>query len=230
LALLGVVLVVSLLLTAFGRGTSHVPVQTVAVPSLLPVAVRPLPQIVARRGALRLQMPVTQSRVTAIGYHGAGNGALELSPVGRQGHAGLLQRIAHKLIGGGGSGPVWFQLAGGGGPATSGLDIGAAPGTDVYAPVDGTVVGITPYVVDGIRFGSRIDIQPQSSPALVVSLTHVRPDASLTVGAAVQAATRKVGSVVDLSRVERQSLARYTNDSGNHVALEVRPAATLTLN
>ena len=52
----------------------------------------------------------------------------------------------------------------------------------MYAPVDGTVVGITPYVV------------------------------------------------ADLSRVERQALARYTNDSGNHVSVELRPAASLVLN
>jgi hypothetical protein len=33
--------------------------------------------------------------------------------------------------------------------------------------------------------------------------------------------------VLDLSHVEQQVLARYTNDEGNHVLLEVHPAATL---
>ena len=37
-------------------------------------------------------------------------------------------------------------------------------------------------------------------------------------------------SVVDLSRVEHQALARYTNDAGNHVSVELRPAAALVLN
>jgi hypothetical protein len=36
--------------------------------------------------------------------------------------------------------------------------------------------------------------------------------------------------VVDLAKVERQALARYTNDSGNHVTIELRPAASLVLN
>jgi hypothetical protein len=42
----------------------------------------------------------------------------------------------------------------------------------------------------------------------------------------VSGATR-LGSVVDLAAVERQALSRYTTDSGNHVTIEVRPAATL---
>jgi hypothetical protein len=35
--------------------------------------------------------------------------------------------------------------------------------------------------------------------------------------------------VIDLTGVERQALARYTNDAGNHVAIEVRPASTVAL-
>ena len=41
------------------------------------------------------------------------------------------------------------------------------------------------------------------------------------------AAGSKLGQVLDLSKVEKQALARYTNDEGNHVLLEVHPAATL---
>jgi hypothetical protein len=36
--------------------------------------------------------------------------------------------------------------------------------------------------------------------------------------------------VLDLSAVERQSLAQHTNDAGNHVAIEARTAATLSIN
>jgi hypothetical protein len=35
--------------------------------------------------------------------------------------------------------------------------------------------------------------------------------------------------VLDLSGIEKQALAKYTQDAGNHVAVELRPAATLTL-
>jgi hypothetical protein len=63
----------------------------------------------------------------------------------------------------------------------------------------------------------------------VVSITHIRPDPALTVGSAVAAASSKIGTVLDFSSVERQALARYTQDRGNHVALEVHPATTLAL-
>jgi hypothetical protein len=108
--------------------------------------------------------------------------------------------------------------------------VGAAPGTSVYSPVDGTVVAITPYIVAGQRFGSRIDIEPQSAPSLVVSLTQVRADPALSVGTNVVSAASRIGVVVDLAKIERQALARYTNDAGNHVSIELRPAATLVLN
>jgi hypothetical protein len=229
LAVIGVVLVVSLLLSAFGGGAERT-FQTVVVPGELPAAGRPKPQIVAVNGTLRLQLPVAQSRMTAIGFHGAGDGAMSLAPVGHQGNEGVLLRVVHKVFGGGGDGVTWYQL-GGSGAVNSALDVGAATGTDVYAPVDGTIVGITRYVVNGDsrHYGVRIDVQPQTSPSVVVSLTHLRADPSITVGSKVIAGVSKVGNIVDLSSVERQALARYTQDAGNHVSLEVRAAAALSL-
>ena len=41
---------------------------------------------------------------------------------------------------------------------------------------------------------------------------------------------QRFGAVADLAKIERQALARYTNDAGNHVSIELRPAATLVLN
>jgi len=225
LTLLAIVLLIALALTAFGGSTQRL--QRLAVTNVATNApTSPFPQIIALRGAVRLQMPIAQSRQTAIGYHAANDGALTLSPVGRQGNEGLVQRVFHRVFGGGGGHPVWYRLGGG---ATSAIDVGAAPGTDVYSPVDGVVVGITPYIVAGHRFGSRIDIQPQSAPSLVVTLTQLRADPALTVGTDVVSGATKVGTVVDLSKVERQALARYTNDAGNHVSVELRKAAVLVL-
>jgi hypothetical protein len=226
LALLAIVLVIALLLTAFG-GSAR-PVEPLAFANAAASAqTKPFPQIVALHGVVRLQMPISQNQLTAIGYHSATDGAITLNPVGRQGNEGVLQKLLHKVFGGGGGHPIWYQLDGG---STSALDVGAEPGTSVFAPVDGTVVGITPYIVAGHRFGSRIDIQPQNAPSLVVSLTQVRADPSLSVGTNVVSAASRIGVVVDLAKIERQALARYTNDSGNHVSVELRPAATLVLN
>lgn len=225
LLVLAIVLVVALLLTAFGGGAARM--TPLAVTGLGATAqTRPTPQVIAVRGAVRLQMPVAQNAVTAIGYHAADDGAMRLAPVGRQGNEGLVQRVFHTIFGGGGGHPTWYQLGSG---VTSALDVGAAPGTGVYAPVDGTVVGISPYVVGGHHYGARIDIQPQNAPSLVVSLTQLNADPSLYVGANVIGGATRLGSVVNLARIEKQALARYTNDAGNHVTVELRPAATLVL-
>ena len=183
----------------------------------------------ARLGSLHLQLPVSQSRVTTIGYQGGATGALSLSPLGTQANEGVLKRVVHAIFGTSTGSPRWYQLPGGQGPSTSSLQIGAAAGTDVYAPVDGTVLAIDDVVIDGRTFGSRIDIQPTGAPSLVVSVTHVQIDPALVVGSQLSAAATKLGSVADFTRAEHQSLSRYTNDSGNHVAIEVHPSATLGL-
>jgi hypothetical protein len=226
LSLVAIVAVVTLALTAFdGSGAQRVSAIAPAPAQRLLPAQNPQPQVIAKLGDLRLQLPISPSRVTAIGFHAAGDGALALQPVGRQANEGLLARLGHKLFGGGGEGPGWYQISGGEGPHTSGLDVGARAGTAVYAPVDGRVVGVEPYVVSGHKFGDRIDIQPAQAPSVVVSLTHVSALGQLVVGAAVTASQTRLATVSDLSGVEQQALARYTNDAGNHVALEVRPAA-----
>jgi hypothetical protein len=223
LVLLAAVFVVALALTAFG-GSGVQPQLALSKTPLATVQTRPVPEIVAIRGAVRLQLPVAQARVTAIGYSAA-QGALSLSPVGHQANEGLLSRVVDGIFGGGGGSPRWYELAGGG---TSSLDVGAAAGTDVYAPVDGIVAAIRPFIVEGKQYGAEIDIQPQNSPSLVVAVTQLAADPALTVGSAVVSGATKIGTVVDLASVEQQALAQYTNDGGNHVAIEVRSAPVST--
>jgi hypothetical protein len=225
LVVLSAVFLVALGLTAFGSTTSR----TAAIiprQSLATVAqTRPPTEIVALRGQVRLQLPISPSRLTAIGYHSVGDGGLTLQPVGHQANEGIVQRVVHGIFGGGGGSPRWYQLAGGG---RSALDVGAPVGSDVYSPVDGTVVAIRPFVVEGKKYGSEIDIQPQSGPSVVVAVTQLVADPALTVGTAVVSGATKLGRVADLAAVEDQALARYTNDAGNHVTVEVRPAPALS--
>jgi hypothetical protein len=216
------------LATAFGGGgAATAPLTPSASASRLLPAGPPMPQAIARLGTLHLQMPVNRTRVTAVGYSSGAAGALALAPIGSQANEGLLKRLLHKAVGGGGGSQRWYQLPGGSGPDTSALDVGAAPGTDVYAPVDGTIVGISKVVLNGRVYGRRIDIQPTLTPSLVVSVSRLRPDPSLAVGATLSASVSKLGQILDLSKVEQQALARYTNDEGNHVLLEVHQASTL---
>jgi hypothetical protein len=223
------VLVVTLLLTAFGSPSFTQGEAAVASPRPEVGTVLPLAQIIATQGPLRIQLPIAQARVTAIGYHGAGEGTLRLDPLGTRGNKGWLGRLRDRIFGTSGDSLVWYQLDGGNGPSTSSLDVGAAPGTDVFSPVDGTVVGIQEVVIDQRKRGVRIDIQPTSAPSLIVSVSRLRADPALTVGSAVVAAKTRIGTLIDLSRVEQMALAGFTQDAGNHVSLVVRPAATFSL-
>ncbi len=223
------VAVVTLLLTAFGPTSSASRLERSATLAPPVPAGPPETQIVALHGRVRLQLPIVHERVTAIGYHAAGSEALPLEPVGRRGNRGLVRRLLDRVFGTESGGLVWYQLRGGSGSPTSALDVGAAPDTDVFAPVDGVVVAITDYVLNGRVYGARIDLQPTSAPSLVVSVTRLAPDPALTVGSAVVAGASPLGRVLDLAAVEEQALARYTQDDGNHVTLEVRPATSLAL-
>ncbi len=225
LVLLAAVFFVALGLTAFGSGTAREPLTLPHQALASAVQTRPKPEIVAVHGALRLQLPISQARLTAIGYHAARDGAQPLSPVGHQANEGLLQRVVHGIFGGGGGSPAWYQLGGGG---TSALDVGASAGTDVYAPADGTVVAIKPFIVEGKRYGSEIDISPLTAPSLLVTVTQILADPSLSVGSPVVSGATKLGRVVDLAAIERQALSRYTNDGGNHVTVEIRAAPVQT--
>lgn len=230
LVLLAAVLLPTFLLTAFGGGNgADLQSAAPALAARLAPAGTPKPEVIAIYENLRLQLPIAQSRITAIGYHGGTDGALALSPVGTQVNQGLFGRLAHKLFGGDSGSVRWFQLPGGLGASTSGLDVGAAAGTDVYAPVDGTIVGLHDLILDGRPYGQRIEIQPTGAPSIVVTVSHLRADPSLTVGSGVVASTSRLGTLLDFSAVERQSLARFTQDAGNHVSVEIHPAATLTL-
>ncbi len=171
----------------------------------------------AGRGGARLAAAPAAGRperVTAVGYHAVDNGALALEPVGEQANKGLFARLVRRLFGGDKAGLAWYQL-GGEGPATARPRRGRPPGTDVYAPVDGAVVGISDYVISGKRataHGSTSSLR--ASPRSSSRSRTCGPIRRSTVGAAVTASSSKLGTVIDFSRVERQTLARYTQDAG----------------
>ncbi len=215
---------VTLLLTAFGDGEAE---PTVAASGAAPIPVTaapPEPQVLATIGNLRVQSPVAQGGVTAVGFHGSEGGALVLQPVGPQANEGLLARLWSRITGSERTGLAWYQLEGG---TLRTLDVGAVAGTDVYSPVDGTVVAIRDHRISGRVVGAEIELRPSSAPSLVLTLENVRPDPSLTVGANVAAGSSKLGTVADVSRFEKQALARYAADGGNNVAIQVHPSASL---
>ena len=226
ITIVGALALVTLLLTAFGSGSTDRPDTAAEGPlRVAAIGTPPGPEVLATVSNLRIQLPVAGDAVTALGFHGSDGGAIALQPVGRQANEGLLARLWRKIAGSGQPAPVWYQLDGG--PGTEVLDVGAAPGTDVYSPVDGTVAAISDFVIDGKALGSRIDVRPSAAPSVIVSLTHLRPDPSLAVGSPVLASSSKLGSVVDVAAVERQALAKHARSRGNNVAIEVYPRGRL---
>jgi len=226
LSVLGVLGLVTLLFTAFGSsGSSNVaaPIAIETVSQADAAAVRPRPQVLASIGNLRVQLPVAAGALTAIGFHGSGDGSLSLQPVGRQANEGLLARLWRRIAGNGRQSPRWYQLEGG--PAgTNVLDVGTAPGTDVYAPVKGSVIAVSDLVIGGKRVGSRIDLRPSEAPSVMVSVENVRPDPAIVVGTPVLAATSKLGTAVDIASVEKQALAAHAPEGGNNVSIAVYPS------
>jgi murein DD-endopeptidase MepM/ murein hydrolase activator NlpD len=229
-AVLSIVLLITLLVTAFSSTTHRVvPVAAPAPANRLLPAPPPSPLPIAVHGSLRIQLPVPEERLTQIGYYASGDGALTLTPLGTEANQGFVSRTIHRVFGGGGASGLHYYELGGSGPPDTALAVGAHAGTDVYAPVDGTVVGLTSFVINGRKHGMRIDIQPASSPSFVVSLTQLAPDPSLKVGSTVSAGTTKVGTVLNLARAEHQALSRYTQDAGNHVTIELRRSLTVSI-
>jgi hypothetical protein len=220
----GVLAVATLALTAFD-GSAVDRSSRAAVPAPLPVtSAPPEPQVLATVGNLRVQSPVAQGGVTAVGFHGSDQGALVLQPVGPQANEGILARLWRRITGSSKDGLAWYQLES---DAPRTLDVGAVAGTDVYSPVDGTVVAIRDHIVAGRTVGAEIELRPTSAPSLVVAIQNVRPDEALTVGANVAAGSSKLGRVVDISRFEKQALAGVAPDGGNNVEIEVYPSASL---
>ncbi|MGE5274282.1 MAG: hypothetical protein ACM3QU_11075 [Verrucomicrobiota bacterium] len=231
LVAIGVAILVVLAMSAFRSG-GHAVVGASSPASATRLLPPPPPTgiAVAVYGRLHVASPVNERVITAIGYHGAGGDALGFDPIGHQGNVGAATRLLHRIFGGGGGGGVvYYQLGGGQGPSTGALDIGAAPGTDVYAPADGTVVGLRDYVLNGKKYGSVIDIQPIREPSVVLSVSHLEADPALTVGSTISATTSRIGRVIDLSGAEHLALSRYTRDAGNYVELVLHPAGSVPL-
>ena len=188
----------------------------------------PQPLKLASRGAVILYVPIAAARITAIGYHRVdGSNALDLAPSGKLLNAGIIDKIERQIVGVAAPKPTYYISD----SSTRSVDVGAGAGTQVYAPVNGTIVGITPNVLNGKAWGALITIQPQADPTVVVVLSHIFPADTLRVGQPVSATQRPtlMGTVADLSKVLKMDLARYTADAGNHLHIELRPTAVLPI-
>ncbi len=177
--------------------------------------------VVASVDGVDVVLPVARDVTTAIAYHPVDyEGTVPFSPAGeRLGGGGLGEALAGVFAGGGG---VQYYLMDGTGtqtsPATSGLDVGAVPGSAVVSPVDGKVTAIKQYRILGRYADVEIAIQLARDPSLLLVVTHIaRPQVAL--GDAVARGKSVLGEVRGLPPSLDQALSRYTSDHGDHVQL-----------
>jgi hypothetical protein len=164
--------------------------------------------VIAQAGGVAIHLPISRSQVTAVAFRAVDEpGAVALDPNGD----GISYEVAPR--------------DGRPGPETGSVDVGAAAGTPVYSPVDGTVTSVAPYMVAGRQEGYQVSIAPADAADVIVQLNHLEPPAGAaapTVGQPLRAGLAPpIGQVRDFSAVAEQEIARYTSDSGNHVHIEV---------
>lgn len=201
---------------------------TAAVP-VLPAG-KPVPQRLAaalldpKTPGLQLQLPINRSAVTGIGF-GRRDGAdvVELEPAGRRANLSWGRRMVERFISTKPSSSLsWFRLGNG---TPSMVTIGAAPGTDVYAPIDGLVQVVTPYRLNGENHGVVVQIQPLGDGQTIVVLRNLDVDPALHVGQNVSEGTTQLGTVRGMGDAIKAPLAAYTHDSGSGLEMYVRRTA-----
>ena len=191
-----------------GIGGDSEPVGSVAdpVPALPLSTERPAAVVLARSDAIEIMLPIVAERVTAYAFRAVDSTqARELTP-----NEHLDYEVAH--------------LQGATGSDYGGLDVGAAPGTPVYSPVDGIVTAVTDYTVAGRVEGYEVLIEPGRGSSVAVRVSQISsPDGDTRpmIGQRVGAGKDEIGRVHDLSGVADLPLGRFTSDGGNGAHIEV---------
>lgn len=200
-----------------------------AVPS---VPERPPTARFATVGGIDLHLPIDPSAITALAFHQAsGEHAQAMTslvpdmPADEAAPEMVAARMAEAAADDDIWGGVCLRLwrSGRGGEPDTAADVGAAPGTDVYAPVTGTVVEVRPYLLYEKHDDIQIHIRPDGAEDLDVVLIHVT-DASVAAGDRVAGGVTRIAAVRQMSTVIELQLAGYTGDGGDHVHMQINAA------
>ena len=161
--------------------------------------------VLARAGQVDIVLPVAEKQVTAVLFRPVGDsGGINMAPA-----AGVPHVVA---------------ADDGGDPGTSSVSVGAPAGTPVYSPVDGVVTAVIPHRMGGRPEGLEIVITPSGVPDAAVRVSNIEPGPDGVVpqvGSSVGAGRTSLGRVRDLSRVATFDVAKYTNDAGNNVQVDL---------
>ncbi len=199
----------------------------------------PTPVFAAYR-SLNLRLPVDPGDITAVAFHQAsGNEALHMDslvPDADMAAAAKVKAVApstsatYSAESSGAIETVWkgqvlrlWRSNRSGKPDTA-VDVGADPGTTVYAPVTGTVLQVRAYKLYNKYPDYEIHIRPDGWPEVDVVLIHV-DDISVTVGDHVVGGASRVACVRKMSDKIDIQLGGYTANGGDHVHVQLNQLA-----
>jgi hypothetical protein len=176
---------------------------------------------------LRLQLPIRREAVTGVGFGTRdSNSVAELQPAGERANLSWGHRLIDRFLSTDPPGDLsWYHLQDG---TPSTVVVGAAPGTDAYAPIEGRVLAIVPYIVSGEHVGETVQLQPLGDARTVVVIRGLDADPKLQAGQAVVEGVTPIGTVRDLHGLVEAPLAQFTHDSGSGLELYVSRSETHT--
>jgi hypothetical protein len=170
---------------------------------------------------VEISTPIRPESLTGLGYHPEGESLAALAPRGENLSANPLVRLFSD-----GETPeeiryYMMDAAGRTGPQTGALDVGAAAGTTVYAPVTGMVTAIRPDPM--VQGANVVEIKPDANAnvRVTVSLVVHSEEDSAGVTTRVTAGMSELGTVADSAEILDPQLSSYTSDAGNHVTISV---------
>lgn len=192
-------------------------------------AAMPTPYFASYDG-VRLRLPVSVDDLTEIGFHQASydyahrlkthlpaadmSKAKKNRSTGRdveaQARTGDAKLVGEKLV-------MWRSRPGK--PDTA-VDVGADPGSVVFAPVTGTVVKVKKFKLYSKYADYEVHIQPTGRPELDVVLIHI-DDVTAEPGDKVSAGVTQIATVRKLAKSVGPQLRSYTKNGGHHTHIQV---------
>ncbi len=176
--------------------------------------------VLAEAASVEISTPIRPANLAGLGYHPEGESLVEMAPRGENLSANPLlglfadgetpEKIHYYMM----------DAASRTGPQTGALDVGAAAGTTVYAPVTGTVTAIRPDPM--VQGANVVEIKPDANPNVRVAVSLVRTgEGSAGVTTRVTAGMTELGTVADSTDILDPQLSSYTSEAGNHVTISV---------
>jgi len=106
------------------------------------------------------------------------------------------------------------------GKPDSAADVGADPGSDVFAPVTGTVIKVKKFKLYGKYPDYEIHIQPAGYPTVDCVMIHL-DDVTCAPGDKVVAGMSRIAAVRELDARVGPQLRSYTDNGGHHTHIQL---------